>query len=179
MKPASGSAAIQPVAGVPASTKATGSQGVSRSAEIEKSAWMLPAVVLDVGKALVAPFLSFIGSRIGTWRSVRVLVHRAHLGNEHSEKFFINVTNLSPNREVEVDRVYFDVLPHVEVLNPERPLPKRLRLDESWETWCDVDPVKGWRLEWRCRVRLSSGSVVRSRPRRENDVGPAGNVPGP
>lgn len=49
--------------------------------------------------------------------------------------YFINVTNMSLTREVEVTHVWFDCSPEVDVFRSERPLPKRLKVDETWETW--------------------------------------------
>jgi hypothetical protein len=83
------------------------------------------------------------------------------------------VTNLSRDRGVEVTHVWFDTEPPVHVLLAERPLPVRLRSDESWETW--VEAGKLWdrpsvaspsHPETLARVRLSSGKVVKSRPNR-------------
>ena len=91
---------------------------------------------------------------------------------------FINVTNLSPRREVEVTHVWVETDPPTQVLNPDRPLPARLRLDESWETWIELSRLPGdlQEVERQARVRLSNGTVLKSRLSR--DVPPAGYVPG-
>jgi hypothetical protein len=99
-------------------------------------------------------------------RRVRVTVHRAFfVGRPSSPAYFVNVTNLSRDREVEVTHVWFDTQPRVHVLRPERPLPKRLRPDESWETWIECgnlpDAVNEYPYQL-ARVRLSTGEVFSS-----------------
>src|SRR5437762_2466645 len=73
-------------------------------------------------------------------RRVSVLVHRAYFQVPDSPLlFFIKVTNLSPHREIELTHIWFATEPEVYVLNQARPLPARLRLDETFETWMPVD----------------------------------------
>src|SRR6266581_2814184 len=67
---------------------------------------------------------------------VRVTAHRAYFLNNPDQQRFITVTNLSPKREVEVVRVWIAGFPTIEVLS--QPLPKRLKTDESWETWVSI-----------------------------------------
>jgi hypothetical protein len=94
-------------------------------------------------------------------RRVRVRVHRAGFVGVGVPQYFINVTNLSAQREVVVTHVWFhDPVVHVD--NPERPLPRRLKLDEPWETWAPIHLV-GEGGETRARVRLSNGKAVKAR----------------
>jgi len=100
-------------------------------------------------------------------RRVHVTVHAAFfLSGPHRgepQQFFIGVTNLSPQRIVEITHVWFDTNPRKDILNLERPLPKRLQLDEKWETWIPVADVPTEDdLELKGRVRLSNGEVVKS-----------------
>ena len=112
-------------------------------------------------------------------RKVRVLAHEAvFLTSPPSEPhYFVKVTNLSPQREVEVTHIWFDTDPVVHILNPQRPLPARLRLDETYETWIlkrsvpDDPDVFG-----KVRVQLSNGHRVRSR--HNSTVPPMGYVAG-
>jgi hypothetical protein len=117
------------------------------------------------------------------WRRLQVLVHRASFQLQSisyrppEDCFFINMTNLSPNRPLEVTHVWFDTDPRIEIINPERPLPKRLKRDESYETWIEVAALPDVSdLERRVRVRRSNGKVVKGR--RNDDVPPRGEVPG-
>ncbi len=71
-------------------------------------------------------------------RNVRVLVHSAFFRGKTIPYYFVNVTNLSRDREIEVTHAWFDVEPPLHVLRAERPLPVRLRCDESWETWIEL-----------------------------------------
>lgn len=112
-------------------------------------------------------------------RHVRVLVHRAVFLTvpTSAEHFFVKVTNLSAKREVEITHIWFTTKPVVHVLNPERPLPARLRLDEQFETWWPVASVPGAPgVERLVRVQLSNGKVLKSRLNKT--VPPAGYVAG-
>jgi hypothetical protein len=94
---------------------------------------------------------------------VRVLVHRAIFLPASPEHYFMKVTNLSASREVEITHLWFETNPPVHVLNPDRPLPTRLRLDETFETWVPVAAVPNVpNVERLGRVLLSNGKVVKS-----------------
>jgi hypothetical protein len=112
-------------------------------------------------------------------RHLQVLVHLANFQGTGRACYFVNVTNLSHNREVEMTHVWFDVTPQVHALPPDRPLPKRLRPDETWETWVESDRLPsdiGDRVFIMGRVRLSTGKVIRSR--KNAHVPSEGHVPG-
>jgi hypothetical protein len=88
------------------------------------------------------------------------------------------VANLSPSREIEITHAWFDTRPPVHIMNPARPLPARLRLDEEYETWVPVAAVPEVpNVERLGRVRLSNGKVVKSR--RNKTVPSVGAVAGP
>jgi hypothetical protein len=127
-------------------------------------------------------------------RRVRVTVHRADFVDVSAcattktvlqltvapECYFVNVTNISLNREVEVTHVWFECSPKVYLVRTERPLPKRLKVDETWETWiltkelpASLTDEDAYTL---ARVRLSSGKVFRSK--RNDPVPNIGWVPG-
>lgn len=129
---------------------------------------------------LVGPGL-WLADHLRGWqqrrRNVRVLVHRAVFLPSSPEHFFVKVTNLSPAREIEVTHVWFQTEPPVHVFNHDRPLPARLRLDETYETWCPVVSVPEIaNVERLGRVRLSNGKVVKARLHK--GVPPAGYVAG-
>jgi len=99
-------------------------------------------------------------------RRLRVRVHRAFLGTGE-ECFFVNLTNRSSKRDLEVTHVWFQTDRQIQVLQPQRPLPVRLKPDQSWETWLPVaalpqafSPVALTLV----RARLSSGAVIMSDP---------------
>jgi len=112
-------------------------------------------------------------------RKARVMVHKAYFINNTCPYFFINVTNLSYQREIEITHVWFDCDFQVSVMQPSRPLPRRLKTDESWETWIEVDAIpkllrnNAFTL---ARVRLSSGEVITSV--KNEGVPHTGTVPG-
>jgi hypothetical protein len=133
-------------------------------------------MILDIIKTVLEKMWSGFSSR----RNVQVLVHMAFF-NSGAPCFFINVANLSKDREVEITHVWFDFSPQISVLQPERPLPKRLKPDESWETWIEVHRMPSEALESEsiyhlARVRLTSGRIIKSR--RNLDVPDKGTVPG-
>ena len=80
---------------------------------------MNPGLVISfVGLAI--SIAAFVLSRI-VLRRVRVRVHRAFFDGGQ-ECYFVNVTNVSLNREVEVTHVWFDLSPRVHAIRPsERP----------------------------------------------------------
>jgi len=108
---------------------------------------------------------------------------RAHLACFVTEPdrpaLFINVVNLSFEREVEVTHVWLEAASRAHALQQQRPLPVRLRPSESWETWvflADVPALPANELCQMARVRLSTGEVMHST---ENlDVPEVGYVPG-
>jgi len=62
---------------------------------------------------------------------------------------------------------------------PARPLPKRLKPDESWETWVDVARLPEHLHEavyGLARARLSNGVTIKSK--KNEEVPQEGNVPG-
>jgi hypothetical protein len=132
---------------------------------------------------LVGKLLEFVAETlwtgIGGRRRLRLLVHRAYFSGDVRECYFINATNLSHDREIEITHVWFDVTPKVFAMPPDRPLPKRLKTDETWETWVEADRLPrdlGDRVYTLARARLSTGRVVKSR--KNEDVPSEGTVPG-
>lgn len=112
-------------------------------------------------------------------RKVRLTVHRAFFLRGGQECFFINATNLSRTREVELTHIWLELHSQIPVLHADRPLPKRLKPDESWETWIQVDTVPEQFHEiiyTLARARLSSGQIVSSE--KNEGVPEEGAVPG-
>lgn len=101
----------------------------------------------------------------GNQRRVRLTVHRAFFTKSRLECYFINITNLSFKRELEITHVWFDCVPQVHVTHQDRPLPKRLKIDETWETWIEVRKLPDWIHDepfTLARARLSTGAVIKS-----------------
>ncbi len=117
--------------------------------------------------ALIAPILWILDRLRGLHQSRRrlqVMVHRGvFLGHGSPIYYFVKATNLSDSRDVEITHVWFATNPPVHLLIPERPLPSRLRPDETWEGWIDVSLLSHPNAERLCRVQLSTGTVVKSR----------------
>jgi hypothetical protein len=119
-------------------------------------------------------------------RRVKVLVHQAvffgrdpatgrTIGSE--PHYFVKVTNLSETREIEITHIWIDGNPQVHLMNPARPLPARLRPDETWEDWVRVaDVTHVSKVERAFRIRLSNKQVIKSRPNK--DVPPVGYLAG-
>jgi hypothetical protein len=97
---------------------------------------------------------------------------------EPPEYYLMKVVNLSSSREIEITHIWFDTNQPVHIDNRARPLPARLRLDETFETWVPVAEVPDVpNVERLGRVLLSSGKIVKSQ--RNKTVPPVGNVAGP
>ncbi len=112
-------------------------------------------------------------------RRLQVLVHRALFIGSVQQYYFINLTNLSENREIEVTHIWLESEPEVYILNPQRRLSKRLKPDESWETWIEVEripePIRNNPYDL-FRARLTSGEIINST--QNENVPRMGSVPG-
>ena len=110
---------------------------------------------------------------------VRVRVHMAFLNDSNATPcYFVNVQNVSPEREVTVTHVWFATEPQVDFVNLMRPLPVRIPPRDQWETWLEIAsvlaaPPEVYEL---ARVQLGDDRVVKSVERQ--NVPPAGMVPG-
>lgn len=137
-----------------------------------------PTTLISLGGLAIAS-LSLVLSRTVT-RRVRVGVHRAMFANSDSECYFVSVTNLSLTREVEITHVWFACPVEVHIIRAERPLPKRLKADETWATWIGTENLPTGMKEAEAftlaRVRLSTGKVFRSK--QNKGVPACGSVPG-
>lgn len=132
---------------------------------------------LDLFKTVTNNYWKFIDHR----RKVRFTVHRAFFLAVGVECYFLNVTNVSSTKEVEVTHLYFQDTNNrqIPVIQKDRPLPKRLKPDETWETWIRVEliPQSLRTVPFRrARLRLSTGKVIKSRINK--NVPQTGEVPG-
>jgi len=100
-------------------------------------------------------------------RRLKLRVHQAQFVNNRVLYYFINATNLSANRTLEVTHVWYEDEEnnHIPVLKDSRPLPVRLDIDQSWETWIAVskipEPNRFTAFE-NFRARISTGTVFKS-----------------
>jgi hypothetical protein len=110
-------------------------------------------------------------------RRLRALVYRGYLQDGSVPFYFVKVTNLSSARDVVITNVWFEAAPPVHLLLPERPLPKRLLSDETWEAWIPATELAhASDVERLGRVLITAKRhnwVVKSRP--STDVPPAGS----
>jgi hypothetical protein len=129
--------------------------------------------------SVLEKLIDLIAPELLVRRRLRFTVHRAAFIPTGRQAFFLNATNLSKDREIELTHVWLASSPPISALQPERPLPKRLKPDETWETWIYADAVP-IRLHEAvvnlARARLSTGKQVRAKP--NVDVPPVGVVPG-
>jgi hypothetical protein len=112
-------------------------------------------------------------------RQMNLLVHNAYFTVARRECYFLNATNLSRDREVEITHVWFALDPQIHAQTPDRPLPKRLRPDETWETWVESDRLPsdlGEKIFTLGRAHLANGREVKSR--KNKHVPSQGTVPG-
>jgi uncharacterized protein YjbI with pentapeptide repeats len=109
---------------------------------------------------------------------LRLTVHRAFFSTTGVECLFVNATNLY-HTDLEITHVWFRTSPEVHAIRRDRPLPQRLKPQESWETWVPVSELPPAALDapyGLARARLSTGEVISSA---FNDGVPQrGTVPG-
>lgn len=113
-------------------------------------------------------------------RVLKLRVHQAHFVNNPRLYYFVNATNLSPNRALELTHIWYeDEENHIPVIQTSRMLPIRLDIDQSWETWIDVYQIpeaNRFSAFENFRARISTGTVFKSEA--NLDVPPYGFVPG-
>ncbi len=130
----------------------------------------------DILNSLIGFFWKYIENR----RKIRFTVHSGFFSGIKDKYLFLNVTNLSNEREIEVTHVYFRKhTGQIGVIHNDRPLPRRLKADETWEIWYKFEdlPVSIKRNPYnKGRVRLSSGRIIKSR--HNKNVPSTGTVPG-
>lgn len=142
---------------------------------VSRAVASLGAVGAAIASFLIGwPFISIMESR----RSVSCTVHLGYL-DDRKQYAFIQVVNRSPKKDVEITHVWFATHPRVNVHNPGRPLPRRLKPDEPWETWIEVAKLPNGQRDTcfdKAVVRLSSGKQIRST--RAGGIPPTGHVAG-
>jgi hypothetical protein len=109
---------------------------------------------------------------------LRLTVHRAFFLPGGPECFFINVTNLGDS-DLVVTHIWIATTPEAHVIQRDRPLPKRLQPQETWESWIRVEEVPTSARDVvfdLARARLSTGDIVHSQ--RNEGVPNYGTVPG-
>lgn len=98
---------------------------------------------------------------------IKVLVHEASFLNDPKKEpyFFVKVINLSYNTPVTITHVWVeDGVMRLDILNPKRPLPRKLEKTDIWETWIKKELVKDCdNIFDNVRVLLSSGKRYKSR----------------
>jgi hypothetical protein len=108
---------------------------------------------------------------------VRLRIHRAWFASdpERGECYFLNLQNLSPEREITVTHVWIASEPPVHATAKQ--LPARLKPLAQWETWVPVASVPEGtdNVEHLGRARLGDDREVEAVPR--TDVPPVGYVP--
>lgn len=138
----------------------------------------LSATMIGLSK-MIQIVLQWLFKTIQLTQRLRVLCHRAVMLPGGPECYFINVTNISLQRDVEITHVWMDCSDELPVLNPLRPLPRRIKPEESWETWIAMNSLPqsvrddGYDL---ARVRLSNGRIFKSKENK--NIPGAGYVPG-
>ena len=111
---------------------------------------------------------------------MKVRVHTARFMATFHFGLFINVSNLSETVDREITHVWLDTTPQIYAANDQRPLPKRLKPQETWETWINYEKlpsgIDNSQFSRLVRVRFSTGDVLHGI---ENiDVPGIGQIPG-
>jgi len=119
--------------------------------------------MLEKGFTILDAILPAVFNRL----RLRLRVHRAYFAESGKECFVVTVTNRSFTRDLEVTDVWFQSDRQIPVLQPQRPLPVRLKPEECWETWLPVAALPQRVLQQALTLayaRLSNGAVVGSKP---------------
>jgi len=113
-------------------------------------------------------------------RVLKLRVHQAQFVNSPRLYYFINATNLSPDKALELTHIWYeDEDHHIPVIQASRLLPVRLDVDQSWETWINVYKIpeaNRFSAFENFRSRISTGTIFKSEA--NLDVPPYGFVPG-
>ena len=120
---------------------------------------------------------SLLTTPLGAWPPTAVT--GAPAPSTEPPYYFMKITNLSPQRSIRIEGAWFASKPPVDVVKPDRPLPKTPLQpdDDGWELWIDAaDLSHARKVEWLGRVSLPNGKVVKSRPNK--NVRPRGFVAG-
>lgn len=133
---------------------------------------------------VVSSALEWLWRLAGVATHVRVRAHRARfVGGPRTglDACFVKVTNTSLSRDVELTHVWFELADGTQLaaLEPDRPLPVRLKPQQVWETWVadeSFDVAVPSDVAARARVRLADGRTVKGRA--DPTVPHAGHVAG-
>jgi hypothetical protein len=112
-------------------------------------------------------------------KKLKVLMHRAYFEDSIKPCFFIKVTNLFKEHDIEITHVWMETNPRVHIVIPERPLPVRLKPFETWETWTEEVSIPEQSRNYPYdlgRVRISTGQTFQSNENK--DVPDRGYVAG-
>jgi hypothetical protein len=97
---------------------------------------------------------------------LRLTIHIAQFSGSDTVCCFMNATNLRQDGDVEITHIWIESEPKTFALNRDRPLPKRLRPFETWETWIPLGRIPidyvDENLYQLGRARISTGEVISS-----------------
>lgn len=136
---------------------------------------------MSISEAIVLDFLLKFLEWLGQLRRISATMHKASFeGTEPLVKaYFFTITNLS-KCEIEVTHVWMECRGEdIDADQPERPLPKRLKPDESWGTWIEFNKLPEWihaDPTHHGRVRLSTGKIIKTKQAKK--IPSRGSVPG-
>lgn len=125
--------------------------------------------------------IKWMGSQLLQVRRVHSTMHKASFtGTEPLvQAYFFTIANLS-KQEIEVTHVWMKCRGEdIAADQSDRPLPKRLKPDESWATWIELEKLPEWIHDdpiRHGRIRLSTGKIIKTK--RAKNIPSSGNVPG-
>lgn len=137
--------------------------------------WFLSGIGVSI-VGTIFYLLKIIISRIQ--KKLSVLVHKAYFVESSTPYYFVKVINLTKD-DLEITHVWFKTNPEIHIIKQERPLPFRLKPNETWETWIKAEniPEKMKKRPFdKVRVMLSNGKIYSSK--KNNNVPSMGNVAG-
>jgi hypothetical protein len=130
---------------------------------------------------ILITIIGFVAPAWADRRRLRLTTHRAFFLNRDGqptgpEHYFITATNRSRSRDLTITHMWLATDPNVDIIDES--LPVRLRPDERWETFVEVErlPIATREVAFSlARAQLSTDTVVSST--RNWNVRPVGTVP--
>lgn len=123
-------------------------------------------ILSGLGLFLVSLFIKMAGNLKSRWeKKCKVLVHEAYFIGGYKPHYFIKVINIS-KEDVEITHLWIETIPRIHVMNNKRPLPFRLKPNETWETWIEkanIPAIRQNNIYKMVRVMLSTGQVYSSK----------------
>ena len=132
---------------------------------IYKDYMTLEPIFVYIIAPLLVLFLVWLVNQI--WLKTQkpiVLVHEAFFSNTPKPYYFIKVQNHSQKYNFTITHVWIEDKEKVHIVNNNRPLPKKLKPTDEWETWIEKSKITDKdNVYFNVRVKLSDNRILKSK----------------